>query len=80
MLYSVGASLPEYRIKVSIDLADSNNRIQEDEYARRYGFHAGLVPGMSVFAYMSRPLVDLFLTSPETGHCPWITELPPIRA
>ena len=59
MLYSVGASLPEYRIKVSIDIADSNNRIQDDEYARRYGFRAGMVPGMSVFAYMSRPLVDL---------------------
>jgi hypothetical protein len=59
MLYSAGASLPEYRIKVSIDIADSNNRIQDDEYARRYGFRAGLVPGVSVFACMSRPLVDL---------------------
>jgi hypothetical protein len=59
MLYSVGSSLPEYRIKASIDFADPNNRIQDDEYARRHGFRAGLVPGISVFAYMSRPLVDL---------------------
>jgi hypothetical protein len=59
MLYGVGSSLPEYRIKASIDIADSNNRIQDDEYARRYGFRAGLVPGISIFAYMSRPLVDL---------------------
>lgn len=59
MLYKVGASLPEYRIKASIDLDDSNNKIQDDEYARRHGFRAGLVPGISVFAYMSRPLIDL---------------------
>jgi hypothetical protein len=59
MLYSVGSSLPEYRIKASIDIDDLNNRIQDDEYARRYGFRAGLVPGISVFAYMSRPLIDL---------------------
>jgi hypothetical protein len=59
MLYSVGSSLPEYRIRATIDLDEPGNRIQDDEYARRYGFRAGLVPGTSVFAYMSRPLVDL---------------------
>lgn len=59
MLYGVGSSLPEYRIRASIDFADPNNRIQDDEYARRYGFRAGLVPGISVFAYMTRPLIDL---------------------
>jgi hypothetical protein len=59
MLYSVGSSLPEHRIKAAIDIADPSNRIQDDEYARRYGFRAGLVPGIFVFAYMSRPLVDL---------------------
>jgi hypothetical protein len=59
MLYSVGSSLPEYRVKAFIDTAESNNRIQDDEYARRYGFRAGLVSGVFVFAYMSRPLVEL---------------------
>jgi hypothetical protein len=59
MPYSVGASLPEHRIKASIDAVDSSNRIQDDEYARRYGFRAGLVPGVSIFAYMSRPLIEL---------------------
>jgi hypothetical protein len=59
MSYSAGSSLPEHRIKASIDADDSSNRIQDDEYARHYGFRAGLVPGMSVFAYMSRPLVEL---------------------
>jgi hypothetical protein len=58
MSYSVGLTLPEYRVKASIDTADSNNRIQDDEFARRYGFRAGLVSGLSVFAYMTRPLVE----------------------
>lgn len=59
MHYSVGSSLPEYRIKASIDIGESGNGIQDDDYARRHGFRAGLVPGVSVFAYMSRPLIDL---------------------
>jgi hypothetical protein len=58
MLVSVGSSLPEHRIKASIDLADSNNRIQDDEYAQHCGFRAGLVSGTTIFAYMSRPLVE----------------------
>ncbi len=59
MLYSVGSPLPEHRVRASIDTADSNNRIQDDEYARRHGFRAGLVSGTFIFAYMSRPLVEL---------------------
>jgi len=59
MLYSVGSPLPEHRVKASIDTADSTNRIQDDEYARHNGFRAGLVSGVFVFAYMSRPLVEL---------------------
>ena len=57
MPYSTGDSLPEYRAKASIN-PDSSNKIQEDEYARRFGFRAGLTPGISLFAYMSRPLVE----------------------
>jgi hypothetical protein len=59
MPYSAGASLPEHRIKASLDSIDSSNRIQDDEYARRHGFRAGLVPGVSIFAYMSRPLIEV---------------------
>ncbi len=57
MPFSVGSSLPEYRAKASIDSA-SDNKIQDDEYARRFGFRAGLAPGISLFAYMSRVLVE----------------------
>jgi hypothetical protein len=59
MPYSAGASLPEHRIKASIDSIDSSNRIQDDDFARRFGFRAGLVPGVSIFAYMSRPLIEV---------------------
>lgn len=59
MLYAVGSPLPEYRVKAYNNGADSNNLIHNDEHARRYGFRAGLVPGASIFAYMSRSLVEL---------------------
>jgi hypothetical protein len=58
MPYQVGASLPEYRVKASIDAADSDNRLQDNESARHCGFRAGLVSGASIFAYMTRPLVE----------------------
>lgn len=59
MLYSLGSPLPEHRVKASIEPADFQNRIQDDEYARRLGFRAGLVPGLSIFAYMSHPIAEL---------------------
>ena len=59
MLFSVGTSLPEHRIKASIDLSESVNQIQDDEYAKHCGFRAGLVPGTTIYAYMSRPLIEL---------------------
>jgi hypothetical protein len=59
MRYCVGSSLPEYRIKASIDSPHHNNQIQDDEFARRCGFNAGLVPGCSVAAYMTRPLIEV---------------------
>jgi hypothetical protein len=58
MFYSVGSSLPEYRVRASLETGDSDNRIRDDEYARRYGFRAGMLSGTTLFAYMSRPLVE----------------------
>jgi hypothetical protein len=58
MSYSAGSPLPEHRIKASIEPADFSNGIQDDEYARRHGFRTGLVSGVSVYAYMSRPIVE----------------------
>jgi hypothetical protein len=36
---------------------DSENEIHSDEVARRYGFRGGLVPGVSVYAYLVHPAV-----------------------
>jgi hypothetical protein len=37
---------------------ESENRIHSDEVARRYGFRGGLVPGVTVTAYLCHPAVD----------------------
>jgi hypothetical protein len=37
---------------------DSTNRMHDDDVARTYGFRGGLVPGVDVWAYMTRPCVD----------------------
>lgn len=36
---------------------DSSNRIHADAVARRYGFRGGLVPGVTAYAYLTRPVV-----------------------
>ena len=37
---------------------DSENRIHGDELAQQYGFEGGLVPGVTVSAYLVHPLVE----------------------
>ena len=58
MSFTVGSQLPEYRVKACKSVTDPPNLIHEDEHARRYGYRGGLVPGTSIYAYMSRSLVD----------------------
>ncbi len=50
-------SLPEYRVKAVNTSTDSENKIHDDATARRYGFAGGLVPGVTVYAYLTQPLV-----------------------
>ena len=38
----------------------SDNKIHDDAVARSYGFKGGLVPGVTVFAYMASPLAAAF--------------------
>ncbi|RIK09463.1 MAG: hypothetical protein DCC49_06350 [Acidobacteria bacterium] len=38
--------------------ADSENRIHADDVAKDYGFRGGLVPGVTVYAYMTHPVVE----------------------
>jgi acyl dehydratase len=54
--------LPEYRVKARNTSESSENKIHDDAVARRYGFRGGLVPGVTVYAYMTRPLAEAFGT------------------
>lgn len=49
--------LPEYRVKARNTGADGENKIHDDAEARRYGFRGGLVPGVTVYAYLTAALV-----------------------
>lgn len=50
-------SLPPYRVKARNTARQSENPIHHDDIARRYGFRGGLVPGVTVYAYLTEPLV-----------------------
>jgi hypothetical protein len=45
----------------------SENRIHSDEIAKKYGFHGALVPGVTVYGYLTHPLVEQFGTQ-WLGH------------
>ena len=47
-----------YRVRAHNPDTASENRIHSDDVARDYGFRGGLVPGVIVHAYMTRPVVD----------------------
>jgi len=49
--------LTEYRLVAHNTSSQSENRIHDDAVARQYGFRGGLVPGCTVYAYMTHPLV-----------------------
>ncbi len=53
-------SLPVYRVRARNTSADSENKIHDDSVAASYGFRGGLVPGVTVYAYMTVPLVGRF--------------------
>src|SRR5258707_1115729 len=53
-------SLPIYRVRARNTSADSDNKIHDDSVATSYGFRGGLVPGVTVYAYMTVPLVERF--------------------
>jgi len=53
-----GTDLPEYRVRAHNGSALSDNKIHDDTVAKQYGFAGGLVPGVTVYAYMTRPVVD----------------------
>jgi acyl dehydratase len=50
--------LSEYRVKARNTSQASENKIHDDAVARQHGFRGGLVPGVTVYAYLTRPLVE----------------------
>ena len=59
-VYTPGMQLPSHTLMAHNDAAASANKIHDDTVARQYGFRGGLVPGVSVYAYMTYPLVHSF--------------------
>jgi hypothetical protein len=51
-------TLAPYQVRTHNASEHSENRMHSDEVARRFGFRAALVPGVTVFAHMTRPLVE----------------------
>lgn len=52
--------LPIYRVRARNTSADSENKIHDDATAASFGFRGGLVPGVTVYAYMTVPIVERF--------------------
>ena len=50
--------LPLYRVRAKNTAPDSENKIHDDRVAAEYGFRGGLVPGVTVYGYMTVPVVD----------------------
>lgn len=49
--------LPAHRLTARNTAPASENKIHDDDVAQKYGFRGGLVPGVTVYAYLTRPLV-----------------------
>ena len=47
------AALSPYRVEAFNTAKASENKIHDDDVARRFGFGGGLVPGVDVYAYMA---------------------------
>src|SRR2546430_11084288 len=45
--------LGPYRVEAFNASKESENKIHDDDVARRFGFRGGLVPGVDVYAYMT---------------------------
>ncbi len=48
----------EHRVRAYNGATHSENKIHEDTVAKQYGFRGGLVPGVTDYAYMTRPALD----------------------
>ncbi|HKA92367.1 MAG TPA: hypothetical protein VKE97_01090, partial [Acidimicrobiia bacterium] len=51
---------PAYTVRAYNAATASENKIHDDVVARTYGFEGGLVPGVTVYAYLTHPVVAAF--------------------
>lgn len=56
-----------YRVRAHNTAHNSENKIHDDEVAARYGFRGGLVPGVTIYAYMTEAVVSRFPEWLEQG-------------
>lgn len=49
-----------YAVRARNHSINTENKIHDDEVARSLGFEAGLVPGVTIFAYMTHPVVGTY--------------------
>lgn len=63
----MSAPAVSYRVAAFNTATSSANKIHDDTVARQYGFHGGLVPGVDVYAYLTRAPV-------ERWGLPWLRE------
>lgn len=54
----IGQELQAYEVIARNYGADHANRIHSDEGAAKYGYAGALVPGVGLYAYLTRPVVD----------------------
>lgn len=54
----VGDLQPVYTVRAHNAATHSDNKIHEDSVAKQFGFRGGLVPGVTVHAYMTRPMAE----------------------
>jgi hypothetical protein len=50
----------EHRVRAVNTAPDSENKIHDDRVAAAYGFQGGLVPGVTVYGYMTLPVLEHF--------------------
>ena len=52
--------MTSHRVLAVNTAADSENKIHDDRVAAEFGFRGGLVPGVTVYGYMTLPVVEHF--------------------
>ncbi len=51
-------ALPVHRVRAVNTAPESENKIHDNRVAAQYGFRGGLVPGVTVYGYMTAPVIE----------------------